>query len=97
MSNDYVLGNGYQVKKYGKLKDKPTTKQEMLIERFEDRLKHVKSREQRVYLEQLICDIKDNKKEVINRFKLVMGGVNFGYTEKKNTSTTDDGWIKKTN
>jgi hypothetical protein len=82
MSNNYILGNGYQVKKAGKLKDKPTTKQEMLIERFEDRLKHVKSREQRVYLEQLICDIKDNKKEVINRFKLVMGGAYFGYTEE---------------
>lgn len=82
MSKYYVFGNGLFYKNADIYKEKPKTKQDILIERFTERLKNVKTREQRIYLEQLICDIKDNKKEVIDRFKLEMGGVNFGYTEK---------------
>ena len=82
MSKYYMLGNGLFYKSVGFYKEKPKTKQDILIERFTERLKNVKTREQRIYLEQLICDIKDNKKEVIDRFKLEIGGVNFGYTEK---------------
>lgn len=82
MSKYYVLGSGLFKKNVGFYKEKPKIKQDILIERFTERLKNVKTREQRIYLEQLICDIKDNKKEVIDRFKLEMGGVNYGYTEK---------------
>jgi len=82
MSKYYMLGNGLFKKNVCFYKEKPKTKQDILIERFTERLKNVKTREQRIYLEQLICDIKDNKKEVIDRFKLEIGGVNFGYTEK---------------
>ena len=83
MVNSFIVVGGGSIKfKSGYLKTKPKTKQDILIERFTERLKNVKTREQRIYLEQLICDIKDNKKEVIDRFKLEIGGVNFGYTEK---------------